>query len=116
MLAWVVDMASRVVTPRATLAGTALWSSQKLIQDTETVIVHGTYTVTTKNDNWRTKRSSTRRQEYAPVAVITSQYWLPKAPSLKPPGKVRLGASCTGLLSFHTYTRSFFVQPSEGIV
>ena len=62
MLAWVVDMASRVVTPRATLAGTALWSSQKLIQDTETVIVHGTYTVTTKNDNWRANRRSTLGQ------------------------------------------------------
>ena len=42
MLAWVVDMASRVVTPRATLAGTALWSNQNDIQETETVIVQGT--------------------------------------------------------------------------
>ena len=38
MLAWVVDMASRVVTPSATRAGTALWSSQNESQDTETVI------------------------------------------------------------------------------
>ena len=38
----VVDMASRVVTPKATLAGTALWSNQKDIHDTETVIVQGT--------------------------------------------------------------------------
>ena len=42
MLAWVVDMASRVVTPKATLAGTALWSNQKDIHETETVIVQGT--------------------------------------------------------------------------
>ena len=63
MLAWVVDMASKVVTPKATLAGTALWSSQKDIQETETVIVQGTYTVTTKKESCRTKRSSTLRQE-----------------------------------------------------
>ena len=67
MLAWVVDMASNVVTPSATLAGTckvesekwkmerkvenekcknisltALWSSQKDIQETETVMEQGT--------------------------------------------------------------------------
>ena len=42
MLAWVVDMASRVVTPSATRAGTALWSSQKDIQETDTVMEHGT--------------------------------------------------------------------------
>ena len=46
MLAWVVDMASRVVTPSATRAGTALWSSQKESQDTDTVIEHGMYTCT----------------------------------------------------------------------
>ena len=41
MLAWVVDMASKVVTPSATRAGTALWSSQKESQDTDTVMEHG---------------------------------------------------------------------------
>ena len=41
MLAWVVDMASSVVTPSATRAGTALWSSQKESQDTDTVMEHG---------------------------------------------------------------------------
>ena len=46
MLAWVVDMASSVVTPSATRAGTALWSSQKESQDTDTVMEHGMYTCT----------------------------------------------------------------------
>ena len=38
MLEVVVDMASSVVMVRATRAGADLWSSQKLIQDTHTVI------------------------------------------------------------------------------
>ena len=63
MLAVVVAIASRVVMVSATLAGADLWSNQKDIQDTETVIVQGTYTVTTKKESWRTKRSSTLRQE-----------------------------------------------------
>ena len=46
MLAWVVDMASSVVTPSATRAGTALWSSQKESQDTDTVMEQGMYTCT----------------------------------------------------------------------
>ena len=51
MLEVVVDMARRVVMVRATLAGADLWSNQKDIQETETVIVQGTYTVTTKNES-----------------------------------------------------------------
>ena len=47
-----------------------------------------------------------------PVAVTTSQYSLPKAPSLKPPGSERLPASCTGF-SFQTYSTSLLAQPSE---
>ena len=42
---------------------TALWSSQKDIQETETVMEQGTYTVTRKNDSWRANRSLTLRQE-----------------------------------------------------
>ena len=63
MLAWVVDMASKVVTPSATRAGTALWSSQKDIQETETVMEQGTYTVTRKKESWRANSSRTRRHE-----------------------------------------------------
>ena len=37
----VVDMASRVVIVRATLAGADLWSNQKDIQDTQTVMKVG---------------------------------------------------------------------------
>ena len=36
-----VDMVSKVVTPRATRAGTAFWSSQKDTQDTITNMQHG---------------------------------------------------------------------------
>ena len=42
MLAWVVDMARRVVTPRVILAGTALWSIQKENQETMTNMHVGT--------------------------------------------------------------------------
>ena len=45
---------------------TALWSSQKDIHDTDTVIEHGTYTVTMKKDSWRANMKSTWRQEYSP--------------------------------------------------
>ena len=95
MLAWVVDIARRVVTPRATLAGTygkkikhelhtynhltALWSSQKDIQETETVIEQGTQTVTMKKDSWRANIRSTCRQEYSPETdqmVKTSKFYL----------------------------------------
>ena len=88
MLAWVVDMASSVVTPSATRAGTwrtqlvrnyvqrlwltALWSSQKDIQETETVMEQGTYTVTMKKDSWRANSSFTRKHEYVPGQL----YWL----------------------------------------
>ena len=41
MLAVVVDMASRVVMVSITLAGADLWSSQKDIQDTQTVMKVG---------------------------------------------------------------------------
>ena len=44
---------------------------------------------------------------------MTSQYWLPKPPSLKPPGRERLPGIWTGLTSYQEYTRSFLVQPSE---
>ena len=88
MLAWVVDMASSVVTPSATRAGTwrtqlvrscgqrlwltALWSSQKDIQETDTVMEQGTYTVTMKKDSWRANSSFTRKHEYVPGQL----YWL----------------------------------------
>ena len=80
MLAWVVDMASRVVTPSATRAGTALWSSQNDIQDTETVMEQGTYTVTRKKESCRSNRSLTRRQEYSPAYHLSYcaghfKYW-----------------------------------------
>ena len=42
MLEVVVDMASKVVMVSITLAGADLWSSQKDIQDTHTVINVGT--------------------------------------------------------------------------
>ena len=42
MLEVVVDMARRVVITKATLAGADLWSSQKDIQDTHTVMKVGT--------------------------------------------------------------------------
>ena len=42
MLEGVVDMASKVVMVSITLAGADLWSSQKDIQDTHTVINVGT--------------------------------------------------------------------------
>ena len=45
------------------IALTALWSSQKDIQETETVMEQGTYTVTMKNDSWRANRSLTLKQE-----------------------------------------------------
>ena len=38
----VVDIASRVVMVSATLAGADLWSSQKDIQETQTIIKVGT--------------------------------------------------------------------------
>ena len=38
----VVDIASRVVIVSATLAGADLWSSQKDIQETQTIIKVGT--------------------------------------------------------------------------
>ena len=41
MLAVVVDMASSVVMVSITLAGADLWSSQKDIQDTQTVMKVG---------------------------------------------------------------------------
>ena len=41
MLEVVVDMASKVVIVRATLAGADLWSSQKDIQETQTVMKVG---------------------------------------------------------------------------
>ena len=41
MLAVVVDMAKRVVMVSITLAGADLWSSQKDIQDTQTVMKVG---------------------------------------------------------------------------
>ena len=41
MLAVVVDMASSVVMVSMTRAGADLWSSQKLIQDTHTVMKVG---------------------------------------------------------------------------
>ena len=41
MLAVVVAIASRVVMVRATLAGADLWSSQKDIQDTQTIMKVG---------------------------------------------------------------------------
>ena len=63
MLEVVVDMASSVVMVRATLAGADLWSSQKDIQETDTVMEQGTYTVTMKKESWRQKRSFTLRQE-----------------------------------------------------
>ena len=37
-----VDMVSKVVTPKETLAGMAFWSSQKLTQDTITNMQQGT--------------------------------------------------------------------------
>ena len=37
----VVDMARRVVTPRVTLAGTALWSIQNENHETKTIMVVG---------------------------------------------------------------------------
>ena len=49
---------------------TALWSSQKDIQETDTVMEQGTYTVTMKKDNCRAKSRSTRRQEYSPENII----------------------------------------------
>ena len=42
MLEVVVDMANKVVITRATLAGADLWSNQKDIQDTHTVMKVGT--------------------------------------------------------------------------
>ena len=45
---------------------TALWSNQKDIQDTDTVMEQGTYTVTRKNDNCRANKSFTLKQEYSP--------------------------------------------------
>ena len=47
-----------------------------------------------------------------PVEVTTSQFSLPKAPSLNPPGRERLLASWTGL-SFQIYSTSLFAQPSK---
>ena len=41
MLEVVVDMAKRVVIVSATLAGADLWSSQKDIQDTQTIMKVG---------------------------------------------------------------------------
>ena len=41
MLAVAVAIASRVVMVRATLAGAYLWSSQKDIQDTQTIMKVG---------------------------------------------------------------------------
>ena len=41
MLAVVVDMASKVVMVNITLAGADLWSSQKDIQETQTVMKVG---------------------------------------------------------------------------
>ena len=41
MLAVVVDMANKVVMVNITLAGADLWSSQKDIQDTQTVMKVG---------------------------------------------------------------------------
>ena len=52
-------MASSVVIVRATLAGADLWSSQNDIQDTDTVMEHGTYTVTMKKESWRANMRST---------------------------------------------------------
>ena len=47
-----------------------------------------------------------------PVAVMTSQYWLPYPPSLKPPGRVRFPPIWTGPTSYQEQTRSSLVQPS----
>ena len=51
---------------------TALWSSQKDIQETETVMEQGTYTVTMKKESWRANSSFTRKHEYVPGQL----YWL----------------------------------------
>ena len=45
---------------------TALWSSQKDIQETDTVMEQGTYTVTMKKESWRANNSFTRKHEYVP--------------------------------------------------
>ena len=49
------------------LSLTALWSSQNDIQDTETVMEQGTYTVTKKKESCLANRSLTLRQEYSPA-------------------------------------------------
>ena len=50
---------------------------------------------------------------FLPVAVTTSQYSLPNAPNLNPPGSDKLFASWTGLPSFHTYSTSDLAHPSK---
>ena len=52
---------------------------------------------------------------FLPVAVTTSQYSLPNAPNLNPPGRDKLFASWTGLPSFHTYSTSDLAQPSQNL-
>ena len=44
----------------------------------------------------------TCRQEYSPVEVVTSQYWLPVLASRNPPGSERLVANCSAPSAFHT--------------
>ena len=46
-----------------------------------------------------------------PVEVTTSQFSLPKAPSLNPPGSERFPANWTGF-SFQIYSTSLLAQPS----
>ena len=49
-----------------------MWSSQKDIQETDTVMEQGTYTVTMKKESWRANSSFTRKHEYVPGQL----YWL----------------------------------------